>query len=177
MASAWGINKTMAQIHALLYAEQQPLDTDTIMERLQVSRGNANMNLHNLMQWGLVHKISKNGTRKDFYTAEKDVWSTAARIIKERQQREVSPLKVNLQACMEILEETDSLSSSEKDFRKRLESFMEFLDIFQDFSDALLPYVSQRNMKSLRRFVSLAKARNLMRTKPSEVLPWPPDKD
>ena len=51
MASAWGINKTMAQIHALLYAESQALDTDSIMEKLGISRGNANMNLHRLLEW------------------------------------------------------------------------------------------------------------------------------
>ena len=78
MASAWGINKTMAQIHALLYAENEPLDTDTIMEQLSISRGNANMNLRNLVQWQLVNKVHFKGKRKDYYTAEKDVWNIVA---------------------------------------------------------------------------------------------------
>ncbi|MDZ7681329.1 MAG: hypothetical protein U5J63_06325 [Fodinibius sp.] len=71
MASAWGINHTMAQIHALLYAESDPLDTDAIMEQLDISRGNANMNLRNLLQWQLIHKVHFKGKRRDYYTAEK----------------------------------------------------------------------------------------------------------
>src|SRR5690554_3428848 len=91
MASAWGINKTMAQIHALLYAEGEPLHTDSIMEQLSISRGNANMNLRNLLQWNLIHKVHFKGQRKDYYTAEKDVWNIVAILVHERQQREITP--------------------------------------------------------------------------------------
>ena len=63
MASNWGINRTMAQIHALLYAVERPLDTDEIMERLQISRGNANMNLRSLVDWNLVKKVHQHGSR------------------------------------------------------------------------------------------------------------------
>src|SRR5699024_8867951 len=95
MASAWGINKTMAQIHALLYAESDPLDTDTIMQRLDISRGNANMNLRSLIKWQLIHKVHFKGQRKDFFTAEKDVWNIVATIVRERQHREVAPIRHN----------------------------------------------------------------------------------
>ena len=91
MAPAWGINKTMAQIHALLYAESEAMDTDAIMARLDVSRGNANMNLRSLETWGLVSRVSRPGSRKDFYTAEKDVWEIAALIIRERRHRDLAP--------------------------------------------------------------------------------------
>lgn len=173
MASAWGINKTMAQIHALLYAESKPLDTDSIMERLNISRGNANMNLHNLMQWKLVFRIQQPGSRKDYFTAEKDVWNTAARIIKERQEREVAPIRENLMACLAILEKEAISTPEQIDFKNRLVKFVEFLDVFQNFAGALLPYVSEKNIKSLSKFVKLAQARNLMRSKPEEILPWP----
>ena len=63
MASNWGINRTMAQIHALLYVSEEALDTDRIMERLQISRGNANMNLRSLMSWSLVYKVPVEGSR------------------------------------------------------------------------------------------------------------------
>jgi DNA-binding transcriptional regulator GbsR (MarR family) len=175
MASAWGINKTMAQIHALLYAENAPLDTDSIMERLDISRGNANMNLHNLMQWGLVYRTQQPGSRKDFYTAEKDVWNTAARIIKERQEREVAPIRKNVMDCLAVLESDSKPSADQLELKKRLQKFVEFLDVFQDFASALLPYVSEKNVQSLRKFVTLAKARNLLRAKPEEILPWPGD--
>src|SRR5690625_7257462 len=74
MASAWGINKTMAQIHALLYAENDPLDTDSIMQKLSISRGNANMNLRNLLQWVVSQKVHYPGERKDFFTEATDEW-------------------------------------------------------------------------------------------------------
>lgn len=174
MASAWGINKTMAQIHALLFAEGKPLDTDQIMERLSISRGNANMNLRNLMQWGIVSRVHIKGQRKDYYTAEQDVWNTAAKIIKERQQREVNPIKDNLKNCLHILNKSGQKSTEEAEFADKMHRFIEFLDLFQRFTGALLPYVSQKNMKSLNRFVALAETRNLLRSKPKEVLPYPP---
>src|SRR5699024_6004840 len=104
MASAWGINKTMAQIHALLYAEADPLDTDAIMHQLDISRGNANMNLRSLLQWQLIHKVHFKGKRKDYYSAEKDVWNIVATIIRERQQREVSPITRNLDECLALFD-------------------------------------------------------------------------
>ena len=65
MASRWGINRTMAQIHALLYAAETPMDTDEIMKQLQISRGNANMNLRSLINWDLVRKVHQSGSRTD----------------------------------------------------------------------------------------------------------------
>jgi len=105
MASAWGINKTMAQIHALLYAERDPLNTDMIMKVLGVSRGNVNMNLRNLMQWQLIEKVAIEGNRKDYYTAEKDVWNIVAILIEERQQREIAPIHQSLEECLKMFEQ------------------------------------------------------------------------
>lgn len=174
MASAWGINKTMAQIHALLYAETHPLDTDSIMEKLNISRGNANMNLHSLMEWGLVYRKQIPGSRKDYFTAEKDVWNTAARIIKERQEREIAPIRASLLSCLAILEQDKTASPEQADFTARLQKFVQFLDLFQNFAEALLPYVSEKNVQSLSKFVMLAKARNLLKSRPEEILSWPP---
>ncbi len=156
MASAWGINKTMAQIHALLYAEAEPLDTDTIMQRLDISRGNANMNLRNLVQWELAHKIQFEGKRKDYYTAEKDVWSIVSKIIGERQQREVAPIRANLEECLESFEAGREMTAEEEEFRERIENFIEFLEMFERFIDAMLPYITKKNLKFLKQLVKLA---------------------
>lgn len=156
MASAWGINKTMAQIHALLYAESDPLDTDAIMQQLDISRGNANMNLRNLLQWQLIHKVHFKGKRKDFYTAEKDVWNIVATIIRERQQREVAPIRQNLNECLDLFGDQDSLSDEEKAFKERIENFTEFLEMFERFTKALLPYINKKNLKFLKHLVKLA---------------------
>jgi len=158
MASAWGINRTMAQIHALLYAEGEPLDTDSIMEQLSISRGNANMNLRNLMQWKLVQKVHFKGQRKDYFTAEQEVWTIVSRIIQERQIREVEPIRENLTNTLSILGQTDQLSEQEAEFRERIENFVEFLEMFDRFTKALLPYINKKNLTFLKHLVKLAEA-------------------
>ncbi len=158
MASAWGINKTMAQIHALLYAENDALDTDTIMQQLSISRGNANMNLRNLLQWQLIQKVHYTGERKDFYTAEKDVWNIVAILVKERHQREIDPIKQNLAETLALFEEETDLSAEEAEFKKRIEEFIEFLEMFERFTHALLPYINKKNLTFLKHLVKLAEA-------------------
>ncbi len=160
MASAWGINKTMAQIHALLYAETDPLDTNAIMEQLDISRGNANMNLRNLLQWQLIHKVHFKGNRKDFYTAEKDVWNIVSTIIRERQQREVAPIRQNLNETLGLLENKEPLSDEEADFQERIKNFTEFLEMFERFTGALLPYINKKNLKFLKHLVKLAEMKH-----------------
>ena len=155
MASAWGINKTMAQIHALLYAENEPLDTDTIMEQLSISRGNANMNLRNLVQWQLVSKVHFKGKRKDYYTAEKDVWNIVAVLIDERQQREIAPIQQNLVECLELFKNGEELTEEEAEFKERIENFIEFLEMFDRFTKAMLPYINKKNLKFLKKLVKL----------------------
>lgn len=158
MASAWGINRTMAQIHALLYAEGEPLDTDTIMSQLSISRGNANMNLRNLIQWKLVQKIHYKGQRKDYFTAEQEVWTIVSRIIQERQFREVEPIKENLSDTLSILEKSEQLTPKEAEFKERIENFVEFLEMFDRFTKAMLPYINKKNLTFLKHLVKLAEA-------------------
>lgn len=100
LGSLWGINKTMAQIHALLFISPSPLSMEEIMEELQISRGNTSMNLRQLMDWGIVFKTSVAGERKEFFKSEKDVQELARTIAKERSRREIKPtLRVLKQVC------------------------------------------------------------------------------
>jgi len=92
LGSQWGINRTMAQIHALLLVSPDPMSADDIMAALQISRGNTNMNVRDLIDWGIVEKVLKPGERKEFFTAEKDIWTVAMRIVKERKRREIDPI-------------------------------------------------------------------------------------
>ncbi|HCS20223.1 MAG TPA: transcriptional regulator [Bacteroidetes bacterium] len=92
LGSNWGISRTMAQIHALLLISPKSLSTEEIMEELQISRGNTNMNVRALMDWGLVFKEFKTGERREFFSAEKDMWKVAMQIVKERRKRELEPL-------------------------------------------------------------------------------------
>lgn len=99
LGTQWGINKTMAQIHALLMVMPQPLNTDEVMDHLSVSRGNAHTNLKELVGWGLVRVIAKKGERKEFFEAEKDVWKIFITVLRERQRREIDPALELLQDC------------------------------------------------------------------------------
>lgn len=92
LATQWGINRTMSQIHALLLLATKALNADEIMEELQISRGNVNMNLRDLMSWGLIYKQLLPGERKEYFIAEKDIWKVARQIARERRRREIAPI-------------------------------------------------------------------------------------
>jgi DNA-binding transcriptional regulator GbsR (MarR family) len=116
LGSSWGINRTMAQIHALLLASIEPLSAEDIMEALQISRGNTNMNVRDLMDWGLVFKAIKAGERKEFFYAEKDIWLVAKQIVKERRRREIEPI---LKTLSELKKTTiDKKNSAQVQFIK-----------------------------------------------------------
>ena len=104
LGSQWGINKTMAQIHALLMVSAEPLSMEDVMEELQISRGNASMNLRALMDWGIVYKEYKTGERKEFFTAEKDLDELAVKIARERSKREIKP-------ALKVLKEVSSINA------------------------------------------------------------------
>jgi HTH-type transcriptional regulator, glycine betaine synthesis regulator len=96
MGAAWGISRTMAEVHALLYITGHGMNTDEIMERLQISRGNASMSVRALLDWAIVSRTHRRGDRKEYYIAEMDVWSLFRAIVRERVKREVDPLIASL---------------------------------------------------------------------------------
>lgn len=96
MGSTWGISRTMAEIHALLYITNEPLNSDEVMERLAISRGNASMSLRALCDWGIVSKVHRRGDRKEYFQAEQDVWTMLKQVIRERLRREVQPVLTSL---------------------------------------------------------------------------------
>ncbi len=92
MGSVWGISRTMAEVHALLYITGKPMCTDEIMDRLSVSRGNVSMSVRSLLEWAVIEKVRLPGDRKEYFQAEQDVWSMLRAIARERIKREVDPL-------------------------------------------------------------------------------------
>jgi DNA-binding transcriptional regulator GbsR (MarR family) len=161
MASTWGINRTMAQIHALLYCSERPLNTDDIMARLDISRGNANMNLRSLTDWNLVAKTRLPGSRKDYYVAEKDVWRITAQVIKERERREIKPVMQQLDECTDLLLEgradrVEDLPEADQVLHRRLENLSELMDLFEGFSATLLPFVQRRDVDLIRQLMAFA---------------------
>jgi DNA-binding transcriptional regulator GbsR (MarR family) len=124
LGSNWGINKAMAQIHALLLLATEPLTAEEIMEELQMSRGNVNMNLRALMDWGIVRKEHKVGERKEFFTTGKDVWDLAKQVSRERRRREIEPI-------LNILEQVQKVSGDNK---KEVAEFKKVTGDLYDFS-------------------------------------------
>jgi len=124
LGSNWGINRTMAQIHALLMVSSQPLSTDEIMEELQISRGNAHSNIKELINWQLIRSIMKKGDRKEYFEAEKDTMKVFSHVARERKRREIEPL---LDFLNNILKESKNLKGAEaKAFRSQIKDLQEF---------------------------------------------------
>lgn len=130
LGTSWGINRTMAQIHALLLISPCALSADEIMGELQISRGNANMNLRALMDWGLVFKELKTGERRDFFVAEKDMWQVVRNIILNRKKKELEP-------TLKILDELSIVEGGdpEKDEFVRV---IKDIKLFSNKADSLL---------------------------------------
>jgi DNA-binding transcriptional regulator GbsR (MarR family) len=124
LGSKWGINRTMAQVQALLLISAEPLSAEEIMAALNISRGNANMNLRALMDWGVVFKELKPGERKEFFVAEKDVWSIAKQVVIERRKRELEPVLKVLKEISEVEGEQGDAAVAE--FKKVTTDIEEF---------------------------------------------------
>jgi len=123
--SHWGINRTMAQIHALLMISPDPLSQDDIMEQLSISRGNVNMNIRDLIDWGLVSRVLIPGERKEYFSAEKDIWKVATCIAKERKKRELDPI-------MKVLNQLQDVEGEQKD--KYVKSFKDSIQNINQFA-------------------------------------------
>ncbi|HZH97774.1 MAG TPA: MarR family transcriptional regulator [Fimbriimonadaceae bacterium] len=128
MSSSWGINRTMAQIHALLFITGEPQTVDEIMDRLRISRGNASMNLRDLMDWGIVRRFRRPGERRDTYASESDPWQMFVRVVRERKRRELDPTKDAIRECIGKLPD-DEKSPEAEVFRKRLQGLLEIFAI------------------------------------------------
>ncbi|WPQ63041.1 transcriptional regulator [Chitinophaga sancti] len=102
LGAQWGINRTMAQIHALLMIMPDPLSADEIMAELNISRGNTNMNVRELINWGIVDRVLVPGERKEYFTAEKDIYKVAKEIARERKRRELEPILKTLDQLQEV---------------------------------------------------------------------------
>lgn len=124
LGSNWGINKAMAQIHALLLLATEPLSAEEIMEELQMSRGNVNMNLRALMDWGIVRKEHRVGERREFFSTGKDVWDLAKQVSRERRRREIEPI-------LNVLEEVQKVTGENK---KEVAEFKKVAGELFDFS-------------------------------------------
>lgn len=108
MGSLWGVNTSVARVHALLMVSEKPLGLDDISEELKISRGNASMCLKELRNWGVIKKLRETGDRRDFYLSEDDVWTMLIRIVRERKRRELDPAVDTVKKAISSLDDGTS---------------------------------------------------------------------
>ena len=128
---SWGVNKAMAQIHALLLISPKALTTEEIMQELNISRGNANMNIRALLDWGIVQRISVSGERKEYFKSGKDIWELARQVAKERRKRELEPI-------LKVLQDVSDVQGENSDDVKEFKKVTKDLKTFAEKSDGLL---------------------------------------
>jgi len=122
MGTRWGINRTVAQIHALLYLSPRPLAADEIAETLNVARSNVSTSIRELESWGLVRPVHVLGERREHYESMKDVWEMFRLIVEQRKRREVDPTLQLLRTCLAELQGGDSYT------RERMQEMTEFFE-------------------------------------------------
>lgn len=144
MGGYWGINRTMAEMHALLFVSDRPLCTDDIMGQLHVSRGNASMNLRALVDWGLVERVHHLGDRKEYFQADVDVWHMFETIMRERRRREVEPIIATIDRCRAMIAEAgpDSVrdAAAARSYRQRLDELQGFLATMSSLFELVLRF-------------------------------------
>ena len=124
MGGQWGVNRSVAQIHALLYVSEQPLTAEAIAEALGIARSNVSNSLKELVGWKLIRRVPVMGDRRDHYEAETDLWQMATRIAQGRKEREIDPAVAGLRDVMAMAEGDPRIS---KAVRTRLEAMQGFV--------------------------------------------------
>ncbi|KAF0243488.1 MAG: transcriptional [Planctomycetota bacterium] len=144
MGTRWGINRTVAQVHALLYISGRPVPADEIATTLSVARSNVSTSLRELQGWGLAKVTHVLGDRRDHFETFQDVWAMFKLVAQERKRREIDPTLAMLREAIE-----QSEKDGEKPARERLEHMLEF---FQTLTDAFDEFVKM-SPGSLRKVV------------------------
>ncbi len=148
MGVLWGINRSIARVHAYILTAPAPVSLDELVESLGISKGNASMSLAELRNWGVIERSRKRGERRDSYVAEADNWNTLFRILKERKKREFDPA---VQALRALLKEGSFQRSPV--VAERLEELSRLLSLFDRVLVKLL--TDEHRSRSVMSFVSL----------------------
>jgi len=156
MGTRWGINRTVAQIHALLFLSPKPMPADDIAETLNVARSNVSTSIRELVGWGIVRPVHVLGERREHYESMKDVWEMFRLIVEQRKRREVDP---TLQLLRQCLSDLNSSNGGDPYTRERLQSMTEFFEA----ANSAYGEMSQVSLPVLRRVIGMrGKIRRLL---------------
>lgn len=155
MAGRWGISRSVAQIHALLFLAPAPLTADDIAETLNVARSNVSVSLKELQAWDLVQVTHVLGDRRDYFQARKDIWEVLTTIVDGRKRREIDPTLAMLRECAS---ESNHDSETPQEVKERLASMLEFLEEMSGWYDQIRGLPRPTLLKLMRMGAKVAKA-------------------
>ncbi|CAH0442613.1 GbsR/MarR family transcriptional regulator [Ralstonia pseudosolanacearum] len=145
MGSRWGVNRTVAQIHALLYLAGRSMDAEEITQTLGVARSNVSNSLKELQSWGLVRVVHVKGDRRDHFETSTDVWELFKLIVAGRRQREIDPTAVVLRECLN----NPDIEKEDAGARQRIEQTLHFIETMSTLADEMLRFKPETLMKML----------------------------
>ena len=148
MSAQWGISRSMAQIHALLYLSPEPLTAEEIADNLSLARSNVSTSLRDLRAWGIVRLVHRMGDRRDHFECRQDAWEMLLEIMEQRKRREIDPAINILQACVE---EAKGPGAEDKHTRERMEELLDLLSSIVSFYEEMvkLPPFAKKNLLKL----------------------------
>jgi DNA-binding transcriptional regulator GbsR (MarR family) len=132
MGTRWGVNRSVAQVHALLYLSPKPIPADEIVETLSIARSNVSTSLKELQGWGLVQLTHILGDRRDHFESKKDLWDLLMIIVEERKRREIDPTLIMLRECVAEAREDKEI---DPEIRKRIQTTLEFVESMTSWYD------------------------------------------
>lgn len=147
MGGSWGVNRSVAQIHALLFVSGRPMNAEEIADALKMARSNVSTSIRDLMNWGLVRRVPTLGDRRDFFEAEGDVWEMASKIVAIRKAREIDPAAEVLRAC---LDDAAADPGAAPEAVKRLTEMKALIDLLNDWYEQMSRVPKSRLLPLIR---------------------------
>jgi DNA-binding transcriptional regulator GbsR (MarR family) len=135
MGGQWGVNRSISQIHALLYVVERPLTADEIAETLGLARSNVSNSIKELLSWNLIRRVPVRGDRREHFEAESDVWEMFIKIAAGRKEREIDPAIAALRLC---LSEAEADAKIHPLARRRLKDMLDFVDTMETWYAQML---------------------------------------
>ena len=146
MGSKWGVNRTVSQIHALLYLFGKPLPADEIAETLEVARSNVSTSLKKLQNWNLIHVVHVMGDRRDHFTTSGDVWELFRTVVRERKEREFDPTIGVLKDCLTSAD----LSMEDATAQQRIKETLALMEALSTWGEQMLKLEPATLMKVMK---------------------------
>lgn len=155
MGTRWGVNRTVAQIHALLYLAPEPLTAETIANTLNVARSNVSTSIRELQSWSLIRTEHILGDRRDHFTVQGDTWDMLLTIVEERKKREIEPTLTLLRQCVLEMEEGSDATPSE--VKEKISTMLAFVTNLSDWFDQVKHLPKGKLAKLMKMGATIAK--------------------